>query len=128
MKKATSSPTLLAASVMVCTAAGLMLASSALAATVRVMESRPAAQAIMDGEQTEFFVRFDAPVDHGASVLSVLRDGRIVQTLHPRLNSQPNTLYSGVRHLEAGAYVLHWMARLMQGSDVSQGDIAFSVK
>jgi methionine-rich copper-binding protein CopC len=107
---------------------GLLLAGSALAAAMHVMESRPTARAVMDGGQTEFFIRFDGPVDHRASALSVMRDGEIVQTLHPRLNSQPNTLYSGVKHLEPGACTLHWMTRSMQGHDVSRGDIAFSVK
>ncbi len=86
------------------------------------------AQAIMDGAQTEFFIRFDGPVNRGASMLSVVRNGRVVQALHPRLNSQPNTLYSGVRHLDPGAYALHWSARPMEDRELSEGDIPFRVK
>jgi methionine-rich copper-binding protein CopC len=80
----------------VCVFGSLLLVDQARAATMHVMESRPAAEAVMDGRQTEFFIRFDGPVDHAASVLTVLQDGRVVQVLHPRLNSQPNILYSGV--------------------------------
>jgi methionine-rich copper-binding protein CopC len=100
----------------------------ARAVPMHVMESRPAAEAVMDGGQTEFFIRFDGPVDHAASVLTVLQDGRVTQVLHPRLNSQPNTLYSGVRRLAPGAYVLHWMTRSMPDRDVSEGEISFSIK
>jgi methionine-rich copper-binding protein CopC len=100
----------------------------ARAAPMHVMESRPAAEAVMDGRQTEFFIRFDGPVDHAASVLTVLQDGRVIQVLHPRLNSRPNTLYSGVRRLAPGAYVLHWMTRSMPDRDVSEGEISFSIK
>jgi hypothetical protein len=72
-------------------ALGLMLLGDdqARAAPTHVMESRPAAEAVMDGTQTEFFNRFGGSVDHAASVLTVLQDGRVIQVLHPRLNSQP---------------------------------------
>jgi methionine-rich copper-binding protein CopC len=100
----------------------------ARAAPMHVTESRPTAEAVMDGRQSEFFIRFDGPVDHAASVLTVLQDGRVIQVLHPRLNSRPNTLYSGVRRLAPGAYVLHWMTRSMPDRDVSEGEISFSVK
>jgi methionine-rich copper-binding protein CopC len=99
----------------------------AWAADMQVMESRPAAQAVMTGSDTQFFVRFDGPVDHGASSLTVLQGGKVVQTLHPRLNSQPNVLYSGIRRLPSGSYVLHWEARSTADKSISQGDIPFSV-
>lgn len=103
-------------------------AGPAGAATMRVMESRPSAQAVMDGTETQFFVRFNGPVDHAASRLSVVQDGHVVQTLHPRLNSQPNVLYSGVRRLAPGVYALRWMTRSMQDHGASQGEIAFTVR
>jgi hypothetical protein len=67
-------------------ALGLMLLGDdqARAAPMHVMESRPGAEAVMDGTQTEFFIRFGSPVDHAASVLTVLQDGRVIQVLHPR--------------------------------------------
>jgi methionine-rich copper-binding protein CopC len=107
--------------------AALTFGGSAVAATMHVVQSWPAAQATMNGDQTEFFVRFDGPVDHAASVLSVIRDGRIVQLLHPRLNTQPNTLYSGVRKLAPGAYRLHWATYSLRDHSLSQGTINFTV-
>jgi methionine-rich copper-binding protein CopC len=95
---------------------------------MHVMDSRPSGAAVMTQGATEFFVRFDGPVDHARSMLTVLRDGRVVQALHPRLNSQPSVLYSGVRRLPPGDYVLHWVAASAREQDVSEGDIAFAVR
>ena len=113
--------------VAVIVAAIILLSGPAVAATMHVVQSWPAVQAIMSGDQTEFFVRFDGPVDHAASVLTVNQDGRIVEILHPRLNTQPNTLYSGVRRLAPGAYTLHWATYALNDHSLSQGTIDFRV-
>jgi methionine-rich copper-binding protein CopC len=107
--------------------AAVLFGGSVVARTMHVVQSRPAALAVMDGSQTEFFVRFDGPVDHAGSVLSVMQDGRLVQLLHPRLNTQPNTLYSGVRRLAPGAYTLHWAAYSLKDHSLSQGTINFRI-
>src|SRR5271165_6116842 len=101
----------------VCVLGAMLAAGAADAETMRVMESRPSAHAIMDGSETEFFVRFDGPVDHSASRLTVVQNGKVVQVLRPRLNSQPNVLYSGVRRLAPGDYELHWTTRSMRDHD-----------
>ena len=98
-----------------------------LAQTMRVMESRPAAHALMDATNTRFFVRFDGPVDHAASTLTVLQDGRLVQVLHPRLNSSPNTLYGSGARLKPGDYELRWTTRQMHGQQGLFGTIPFRV-
>ena len=108
-------------------AAALLLSCPAYAAKMHVVQSWPTAQAVMHGDQTEFFVRFDGPVDHAGSVLSVVQDGRILQILHPRLNAQPDTLYSGVRRLAPGAYTLHWATYALKDHSLSQGTINFRV-
>jgi methionine-rich copper-binding protein CopC len=106
----------------------LLGGAPAWSASMQVMESLPAAHAVMDGTQTEFFVRFDGPVDHNASRFQIVRDGVVVQTLRPRLSSQPNVLYSGVRRLEPGSYVLHWNTRSMRDQEAAAGDIEFTVR
>ena len=63
----------------VCALELMLLGDDQGAAPTHVMESRPTAEAVMDGRQTEFFIRFDGPVDHAASVLTVLQDGRVRQ-------------------------------------------------
>jgi len=50
----------------------------AWAEDLRVVESTPAAHAVIGGRSSEFLVRFDRPVDHIHSTLDILRDGKLV--------------------------------------------------
>jgi len=94
----------------------------------KVMQSVPAASAVIDGRSSEFFVRFDRPVDHIRSTLAITRDGRLVENLHPRLESSPEVLFARVPTLPAGSYKLHWAVRTLPGgTEMVQGDIPFSV-
>jgi methionine-rich copper-binding protein CopC len=95
---------------------------------VRVMQSMPAASAVIGGRGSEFFVRFDRPVDHIHSTLAITRDGKLVEQLHPRLGSAPDVLFARVSNLPAGDYKLHWEVRTMAGVDRIKGDIPFTVK
>jgi methionine-rich copper-binding protein CopC len=83
---------------------------------------------VIQGRSSEFFVRFDRPVDHIRSGLSIRRDGEVVERLHPRLESAPNVLFARVPTLAAGSYELHWAVRTMSGTKVIEGDIPFTVK
>ena len=105
-----------------------MAGAPAWADDVRVMESAPAASAVMEGRSSEFFVRFDRPVDHIHSTLDIMRDGKSVERLHPRLESAPEVLFARAPTLPAGDYKLHWSVRTMTGADATQGDIPFTVK
>ncbi len=119
---------LLAALIAPALIAPALLAPAGAASPMQVTQSRPATEEVMHGDVTEFFVRFSAPVDHATAVLQVLEDGHLVQTLHARLRSQPNTLYAGVRRLTPGAYTLHWQVRAMAANhEVTQGEIVFVV-
>ena len=100
----------------------------ARAGEMRVTGSSPSAQATMTGRQTEFFVRFDAPVDHASARLEVAREGQEVQTRHARLRLGPDRLYSGVGTLAPGDYELRWSVRPARDHDVSNGSIPFSVR
>jgi methionine-rich copper-binding protein CopC len=103
------------------------MSAGAWAQDVRVMQSQPAASAVVDGRSSEFFVRFDKPVDHVHSTLTIMRDGKVVERLTPRLESAPNVLFARAPTLAAGDYKLHWSVKTMSGSDVLEGDIPFSV-
>jgi len=94
----------------------------------RVMESTPQAHAVIEGRGSEFFVRFDRPVDHVRSILSIRRDGEVVERLQPRLESAPQVLFARAPTLPAGSYQLHWAVRTLAGEKVVQGDIPFTVK
>ena len=93
-----------------------------------MMESAPAANAVIAGRSSEFFVRFDRPVDHIHSTLDIMRDGKLVERLHPRLESAPEVIFAQAPTLPAGDYELHWSVRTMAGVDTTQGDIPFTVK
>jgi methionine-rich copper-binding protein CopC len=93
-----------------------------------MMDSSPAANAVIAGRSSEFFVRFDRPVDHVHSTLDITRDGKSVERLHPRLESAPEVLFARAPTLPAGDYKLHWSVRTMTGADATQGDISFTVK
>jgi methionine-rich copper-binding protein CopC len=93
-----------------------------------MMDSSPAANAVIARRSSEFFVRFDRPVDHIHSTLAIMRDGKLVERLTPRLESAPEVLFARAPTLPAGDYKLHWAVRTMTKVDVIQGDIPFTVK
>lgn len=108
---------------------GLLLSGSAASAqaSLRMINSFPSANAIMDGRSTRFSVMFDGPVDHAASRLVIEQNGVVQQILTPRLNSQPNTLYSDGHPLKPGDYTLRWDAHGQHGGAIGTGAIAFKV-
>jgi hypothetical protein len=83
---------------------------------------------VIGGRSSEFFVRFDRPVDHVPSTLAITRDDKLVERLAPRLESAPEVLFARAPALPAGNYKLHWSVRTMAGVDTMQGDIPFTVK
>lgn len=106
----------------------IALASRSMAADeVRVLQSTPAASAVIDGRSSEFFVRFDRPVDHIKSRLVIRQGDRVIETLQPRLESAPEVLFARAPTLPAGGYTLHWSVITLQGAQVVEGDIPFKV-
>ncbi|MDP1753888.1 MAG: copper resistance protein CopC [Reyranella sp.] len=106
----------------------LSMSPGARAQDVRVMESAPKASAVIEGRSSEFFVRFDRPVDHIHSQLAITRNGQVVEKLVPRLESAPEVLYARAPTLAPGDYELNWRVKTMTGVDVIQGNIPFTVK
>ena len=104
------------------------IASDASAQDARMMESAPKAKAVIEGRSSEFFVRFDRPVDHIRSQLSITRAGTLVERLTPRLESAPEVLFARAPTLPPGDYSLHWAVKTMTGTNVVEGDIPFTVK
>src|SRR4030081_341259 len=80
--------------------------SPAWAQEVRVMQSTPAASAVIAARSSEFFVRFARPVDHIHSTLAIMRDGTLVERLTPRLESAPDVLFEWAAPLPPGSYML----------------------
>jgi methionine-rich copper-binding protein CopC len=106
----------------------LAFSASATAQDVQVMDSAPKAQAVIGEPGSSFFVRFDRPIDHIHSNLSIWRDGRRVEQLQPRLQSSPDVLFARAPTLPPGEYLLRWTVRTVDGVKVTQGDIPFTIK
>jgi len=105
----------------------LVIAGSASAQDVRVMDSKPQAKAVIGEPSSEFYVRFDRPVDHIHSQLAIFRDGQLVERLAPRMESAPEVLFARAPTLPPGSYVLRWNVRTMADVKVIEGDIPFTV-
>lgn len=116
-------------------AALIMMAASPLATLsaqqpsddVRVTESDPKANAHIGRKSSAFFVRFDRPVDHIKSTLVIKQGDKVIERLHPRLESAPEVLFASAPTLPPGNYMLHWAVITVQGTKAIEGDIPFSV-
>jgi methionine-rich copper-binding protein CopC len=104
------------------------LCKPATAQDVSVLDSAPKAKAVIGEPGSSFFVRFDRPIDHIHSRLSIWRDGQLVEHLQPRLESSPDVLFARAPTLPAGEYMLHWTVRTMEDVKVMEGNIPFTVK
>ena len=94
---------------------------------VRVTESDPKANAHIGRKSSAFFVRFDRPVDHIKSTLVIKQGDKVIERLHPRLESAPEVLFASAPTLPPGNYMLHWAVITVQGTKAIEGDIPFSV-
>jgi methionine-rich copper-binding protein CopC len=106
---------------------GLAAISGASAQELKVLETNPAANAVMDTHSDGFFVRFDRPIDHINSRIFVKRGNDVVETLVPRLQSNPNVLFARAPALPPGQYVMHWFVKTIADAKIEQGDVPFSV-
>ncbi len=94
---------------------------------VRVTESAPAANAHIGRKSSAFFVRFDRPIDHIKSTLVIKQGDKVIERLHPRLESSPQVLFASAPTLPPGQYMLHWTVITLQGTKAIAGDIPFQV-
>jgi hypothetical protein len=76
---------------------------------------------------TELFVRFDRPISHEQSSLSLVHDGKIVATLHPRLQAAPNVLFVRIPTPAVGTYLVRWTVCPEGGNDRYDGEFPFTV-
>jgi methionine-rich copper-binding protein CopC len=76
---------------------------------------------------TELLVRFDRPISHDQSSLSLVRDGKVVATLHPRLQAAPNVLFVRIPTPTAGNYLVRWTVCPEGGNDRYDGEFPFTI-
>lgn len=97
------------------------------ARTVKMIESNPKAETIIHGDHAEFVVRFNGPVDHHASRLEIVQNGRVVHTFLPLENAAADVLYAAGPVPAPGHYDLRWIAIAGDGEQ-SDGQISFTVQ
>jgi len=87
-----------------------------------------ALQSVTIGDQgTELLLRFNRPISHERSWLWVIHDGRVVATIHFRLESEPNVLFARIRTPSPGAYVARWSTCPEGSNDRYEGEFPFTV-
>ena len=94
---------------------------------LHVRDSTPAAEAIVDGRNTQYVVRLDGWIDHAASRMDITQNGKVVEPLVPTQDSEPDVLAASAPVLAPGRYQLHWHARSIPDGDFSDGFIPFTV-
>ena len=109
-------------------AAAVLLPGAALAQAAQLAESQPAAGAELAPGAHRFLVRFDRPIDHYRSRLVIVRDGQVLLTLQPRLESAPEVLFAMSPVMAPGAYEFRWSVISMQGGMVTEGSAPFTVR
>lgn len=98
-----------------------------MARPTHVLSSTPVAEAVMHGDNAQYVVRFDGPVDHAEARLEILHHGQVIARLTPLFDSAVDVLSASSAALPPGHYVLHWSVRSVPDQDVSDGTIPFSV-
>jgi methionine-rich copper-binding protein CopC len=98
-----------------------------LAQAFRVLETMPANGAVLTGISSEYFVRFDRPVDHLRSYFIIKSGDREIQKLELRYKTEPDVLFARAPTLAPGSYTMWWSLRLIDGTLVQQGEVNFSV-
>jgi methionine-rich copper-binding protein CopC len=99
----------------------------ASARPLHVRESRPVANAFIQGRHAEYVIRFDGPVDHSASRMRIIQSGQVIQMLTPRADSAVDVLFADGIAPPPGRYLLHWEVSSIDGETTS-GDIPFNVR
>jgi methionine-rich copper-binding protein CopC len=110
------------------TAVLLFAATSALAEPLQVVKSNPASGAVISIDSNQFEILFNGQIDARHSTLTITQDGQVVETLHPSLDAAVGVLFARGPRLQPGSYKLHWIVKSLTGSDVTEGDIPFTVK
>jgi len=85
-------------------------------------------ESVTIGERgSEVFVQFDRPISHERSSLFLVHNGKVIETIYPRLEASPKVLFARIQTPTPGTYVLRWTV-CPQGSNVRyDGEFPFTV-
>jgi methionine-rich copper-binding protein CopC len=106
---------------------GLAGLPRAQASDLKVLQTHPSANAVIDSRSDGFLVRFDRAIDHVNTRIFVKRGSETVETLEPRVDTEANVLFARAPTLPPGRYTLHWIVRTMENAKIEQGEIPFSI-
>jgi hypothetical protein len=85
-------------------------------------------ESVTIGERgTEVFVQFDRPISHERSSLFLVYNGKVIETIHPRLEAAPKVLFARIHTPTPGAYVLRWTVCPQGSNDRYDGEFPFTV-
>jgi hypothetical protein len=87
----------------------------------------PVGNAVVGTRSTEFFVRFNRPVNHVLSSLAIIHNGKVVKVIPPRLDAAPNVLFARIETPMPGDYVLHWTLCPAGSNERYEGEFPFTV-
>jgi methionine-rich copper-binding protein CopC len=107
--------------------AGLMVLASTAFAHALLLESTPAANALVSGREVAVQLRFNTRIDATRSRLSVVSPD---QTVRPVLQMEPTSadvLRGRIKDLDRGMYRLRWQVLAFDGH-IARGEIPFLVK
>lgn len=91
-----------------------------------VLESTPKVGAALPGPDIAIAIRFNSRIDHGRSVLTLIRpDGRN-EKLAAAASNAPDRIAAEAKGLVPGKYVLRWQVLAVDGH-FTRGDIPFRV-
>ncbi len=85
-------------------------------------------ESVTIGERgTEVFIQFDRPISHERSSLSLVLNGKVIETIHARLEASPKVLFARIQTPTPGAYVLRWTVCPQGSNDRYDGEFPFTV-
>ena len=85
-------------------------------------------ESVTIGERgTEVFIQFDRPISHERSSLFLVYNGKVIETIHPRLEASPKVLFARIQTPMPGAYVLRWTVCPQGSNDRYDGEFPFTV-
>src|SRR4051812_44864611 len=85
-------------------------------------------ESVTIGERgTEVLLQFDRPISHERSSLSLIRNGKVIESIHPRLEASPKVLFARIQTPTPGAYVLRWAVCAEGSNDSYDGGLPFTV-
>jgi hypothetical protein len=85
-------------------------------------------ESVTIGERgTEVLIQFDRPISHERSSLFLVLNGKVIETIHPRLEASPKVLFARIQTPTPGVYVLRWTVCPQGSNDRYDGEISFMV-